>query len=295
MPDTLDPVRSSPEIGTKPKCCSRTGYLVVIMLLLIAVAVLAVALWWTMARPETVEPVVVEEPEVEEVVLEEHQEAYVAENTSYSLIREDNQALQEQFTYLVKMTKQLYDDEATGCLDLSELTDETGLVGLEAVENENIQAELLKMLDDLTEVDLFTEQVLQADKVLVDDENSFLATICQAEDSDTVSIVLLEHWSRATVADWDAENNRLSYYTTVSGLMDAAYSFIPQAIDGKHLFQTGYGDAGHTWWSFYLLDPDSGYPDLIEKCSGSHAYDEEEQSFTEEYNLTCAREYMPAE
>ena len=81
----------------------------------------------------------------------------------------------------------------------------------------------------------------------------------------------------------------LTPFQPVAGVMDSAAGMTDQLVDGEILVSTGYGDAGHMWWSYYRLDPDTRTTELIESCSDRPLYDDEGNWVEGERQLQCRR------
>ena len=201
----------------------------------------------------------------------------------------DDQDKQDNSTYLYQTLGSL---ENENCQLVSEIVnDENSSVvsPSEVLEHSDLIAKLETILADQTD-----KAISHLENIVPSDEQASekgLGQLCVH--NDTLFVTVIEKYRELHVLRWDAEHGTFQIFQPIAGLMDMGYNFFPGAIDGKHLVSTGYGDAGHTWWSYYLLDPDAITSDLVERCSGSYQTDDDGK-FTDQYLLECTREYQPA-
>ncbi len=86
----------------------------------------------------------------------------------------------------------------------------------------------------------------------------------------------------------------LEPYGSVLKTADLYFTFTPNAVGGRPIFGTGYGDAGHWWWSYYLPTADNTDFDRIETCKANFGYDDAAGTFKEDQmEYECSRVWKP--
>ncbi len=111
------------------------------------------------------------------------------------------------------------------------------------------------------------------------------ASVCTFADSTYVLIPQISGYAFPYM--WTGRH--LQPYQPVAGVLDSAASLTSQVFDGEILVSTGYGDAGHFWWSYYRLDEGTNTTELIESCSNSPVFDDEGNWVEGKRHLKCSR------
>ncbi len=107
--------------------------------------------------------------------------------------------------------------------------------------------------------------------------------------SDFNGVVQMLEWQPAELIT----EARFAAYQPIDGVMDMAFWMFEDFTNtGEPVFSAGYGDAGHFWWQYYVLDSETMTSDLIETCTDVPVFDDN-GDWTDEREITCDREYVP--
>lgn len=102
------------------------------------------------------------------------------------------------------------------------------------------------------------------------------------KDGETLYLKTVSELLTGTVYSWGLKASTFSLVTRVSGLADGYYDFFPNAFNGYHLVQTGYGDAGHLWWNYYAVFDEGDVLFPLESCADAPVFDDNDQLTTPE-------------
>lgn len=130
----------------------------------------------------------------------------------------------------------------------------------------------------------------------VNEKPDSIYTLCYVQKQ--VFLITFADYSIATpigfVAD-DEGNYNPMYYQPVA-TMDAYINLMPHPNNSTDVIvHTGYGDAGHAWWTFYRLNPLTRTTDVLEGCADSPVFPASPDYSPEDLDreLACVLEYKP--
>ncbi len=295
-----DLTETTPEVEVKSKCKSHIAHWIIGPILFIIIAVLVIALIWTnMESDEANDPNLITADDLMLVEADEPEtttDATILYDVSGTITSDDVDPgvtnLWQEVTYLSSMDKEPFDN----CYDLNyhpDLERAYGGIDLADVETEIFNDLITEFAPANIDIDILIAALVETSESTYYSD-LYLSRICK--DDDELFFAFTTSNFGLVIGDYAPGKayGSIRYYNQISSMMDFAFTFYPRALNGEHLVGTGYGDAGHSWWSYYQMDEATYHPDLIEICAGS--YDNNAERVADDvYDYTCHRQYVPAE
>lgn len=127
------------------------------------------------------------------------------------------------------------------------------------------------------------------------DQSLSISNICLGKESKFVGFMkTVEKKESLILAIWNEKTQKLDLFPAINEIADGYYTPTIDAEKGKTLIATGYGDAGHVWWSYYVLDHNKATVKNVESCSGSYVYDEKTEQSTDDFEFECSQKFTPS-
>jgi hypothetical protein len=200
---------------------------------------------------------------------------------------EEGTNVNEYLTYLKRLAyeEDWFDYDSDSCQYFYKMkADESYPMTTEDFDSEEIQAALLEILEDEDEVTALVDAVISH----VNDSGQEARQICSGRNS--VFVIFSESHTAATLTAWDDEALTLEEIETFEGLIDLSYRFEVDAFDSKSVMMTGYGDAGHISWNFYLVYKNNSIT-KVESCAGNSSSSGERGEYHDQFTFECELEY----
>ncbi len=199
----------------------------------------------------------------------------------------------DKLTYLTSIMS-LYESSSDACIQISRLADEDSYSSDPSVlDTQEFRTKIAVVLKNDQSVDALLSDLKS--RILPENKITMVDAVCLKDG--VIYITLLQYGEdnsqNVFVATWSESDQKFSLLPPLSGLMDFYYVFAPAALDGKHLFKSGYGDAGHYSWKFHLMDPQKQSYEQVENCNGGYVYSETTGEFTDEFEFDCESQYKP--
>jgi len=127
---------------------------------------------------------------------------------------------------------------------------------------------------------------------VLDNQGQYLFSVCTTGNRDYVLLTSESNSSVFTLAEYDDAHSYWLVYQPVNGVMDGAIGLTANVLGDTPVLATGYGDAGHLWWS-YWVPTEYRTLQLIETCTNKPQYAEDGTGTSEvDRILTCGVEYV---
>ncbi len=201
---------------------------------------------------------------------------------------EEGENMNEYLTYLKRTAyeEDWFDRDSGTCQYFYEMkTDESFPVTVEDFEDEGVQRTILETMDDKEQAGALIAQMV--DYLEGSEKNAY--QFCSGRNG--VFVIFGESHTSVTLTVWDEEELTLEELETFDGLIDLSYSFETDAIGAKAIMMTGYGDAGHLSWNYFLINTRNNSVQKVESCNGSSSSSGENGEYHDQFTFECEMEY----
>ena len=205
---------------------------------------------------------------------------------------EEGTNFNEYLTYLKKLAyeEDWFNRASDDCHHFYKMTESQDYpIMVEDLDSDEVQAALLEILGDEDQVEALTAEIVTRLEAGEEGETSELVAneVCSGDNG--VFVIFSESHTTITLTVWDDKELVLEDLRTFDGLIDLSYSFQPDAIDGKAVMMTGYGDAGYLSWNYYLVRTRNNSVTKVESCVGHFGSVDEGEN--DQFTFECELEY----